>query len=177
MNHFSYHDSAARSSTTVPQPGWFLHRSRVCLLPSRRGNTRLRLRTGSSAVGGHSQASPRSSRPQDAARAPGQHQTTLCTTLSCSLMNQSVINTQRLFRFAGLMLNIHVKEQKHSECKCLPSSERRGHIYILIVENYKANRSRRIAPPLLRHAADCAQAAPRAAERGCSQRPSRYFFV
>lgn len=50
--------------------------------------------------------------------------TALQTTPSCSLMNQSVINTQRLFRYAGSMLNIHVKEQKHTECKCLHSSER-----------------------------------------------------
>lgn len=50
--------------------------------------------------------------------------TALRTTPRCSLMNQSVINTQRLFRYAGSMLNIHVKEQKHTERKCLRSSER-----------------------------------------------------
>lgn len=63
-------------------------------------------------------------------------------------MSHSAINTQRLLRCAGSMLNIHVKEQKHTECKCLHSSKLRGHIYILIVENYKAKRSRRMASPL-----------------------------
>lgn len=159
MNHLSYHDSAARSSTAVPQPGGFLRRSAAACCPPqgrRSAPARNGLRLGARTQPGL----PEDSQPRDAARAPGQHPTTLCTTPSCSLMNQSVINARRLFRVAGSMLNIHVKEQKHSECKCLHSSEPRGHIYILIVENYKAKRSRRIAPPRLRHAAGCAPAAP-----------------
>lgn len=130
----------------------------------------------SGVVGGHSQDSPRSSCPKTLHGHLGSTWTTLQTTPSCSLMNQSVINTRRLFRFAGSMLNIHVKEQKHTECKCLHSSKLRGHIYILIVENYKANWRRRTASPLTWHAADYAQASSHAGERGHSRRPSRYSF-
>lgn len=127
---------------------------------------------------------------QDAARAPrgvpspemlhrrlGGTWTMLQTTPSCSLMNQSVINTRRLFRLAGSMLNIHVKEQKHAECKCLHSSKLRGHIYILIVENYKANWRRRIASPLMRHRADYAQASlPCRRERLLQETFQVFFF-
>lgn len=138
MNHFGYHDSAARSGTAEPRRS---RRSPLCLLP-RAGNTRP-----------PAQNHPRCAGPaaQDAAGAPRghrgpRHRAGTATTLQQPqrrLMSHSVINAQRLFRCAGSVLNIHAKERKHAECKCLRSSKLRGHIYILIVENYKAKRAGR----------------------------------
>lgn len=138
MNHFGYHDSAARSGTAEPRRS---RRSPLCLLP-RAGNTRP-----------PAQNHPRCAGPaaQDAAGAPRghrgpRHRPGTATTLQQPqrrLKSHSVINAQRLFRCAGSVLNIHAKERKHAECKCLRSSKLRGHIYILIVENYKAKRAGR----------------------------------